>query len=180
MADFTTAFRRTDKFEGGYCNDENDRGGETYRGIARNFHPDWKGWDVIDDYKKIATSNKEIDKLCKGNQELEWLVESFYKINFWDTIKGDDIIYQNVANNIYDFAVNSGVGRASKYAQRVVGVKDDGEIGKISIKAINGYNPQMFVDRYKENRISFVRKIVENDASQEVFIDGWINRIERC
>ena len=25
-----------------------DRGGQTYAGIARNFYPDWDGWDLID------------------------------------------------------------------------------------------------------------------------------------
>lgn len=29
--------------EGGYSNDPIDLGGETYKGIARNAHPNWQG-----------------------------------------------------------------------------------------------------------------------------------------
>ena len=39
MANFEEAYKKTSDFEGGYVNDEDDAGGETYRGIARNF---WK------------------------------------------------------------------------------------------------------------------------------------------
>ncbi|RYD50653.1 MAG: hypothetical protein EOP52_13405, partial [Sphingobacteriales bacterium] len=36
MADFLTAYKRTAVAEGGYANDPDDLGGETYKGIARN------------------------------------------------------------------------------------------------------------------------------------------------
>ena len=41
MAEFSEAFTQTAAHEGGYSNDPLDRGGETYRGIARVHHPDW-------------------------------------------------------------------------------------------------------------------------------------------
>ena len=44
MADFKVAFAKTIRFEGGYVNHKADKGGETYKGIARNFWPKWKGW----------------------------------------------------------------------------------------------------------------------------------------
>ena len=48
MASFKEAWEETSAVEGGYVDDDDDRGGETYRGVARNFHPDWPGWDRID------------------------------------------------------------------------------------------------------------------------------------
>ena len=39
--------------EGGYVDDRDDRGGETYRGISRNNFPDWKGWKKIDGFKPV-------------------------------------------------------------------------------------------------------------------------------
>ena len=39
MADFNDAFDETMGHEGGYVNDSNDAGGETYRGISRRFNP---------------------------------------------------------------------------------------------------------------------------------------------
>ena len=48
MADFLTAYAPLARYEGGWCNDPADRGGETYAGIARNFFPAWPGWALID------------------------------------------------------------------------------------------------------------------------------------
>ena len=43
MAIFKKAYEPVRQWEGGWCNVEGDRGGETYAGIARNFWPDWPG-----------------------------------------------------------------------------------------------------------------------------------------
>jgi len=56
MADFDKYYPILLKAEGGYASAEfaakyNDKGGETYKGIARNFNPAWEGWAIIDAYK---------------------------------------------------------------------------------------------------------------------------------
>ena len=45
MADFQPAFEKMIRNEGGYTlhNVASDRGGQTFAGIARNFHPNWPG-----------------------------------------------------------------------------------------------------------------------------------------
>lgn len=48
MADFKTAYDITSGLEGGYVNDTNDLGQETYKGISRRFWPHWDGWQHID------------------------------------------------------------------------------------------------------------------------------------
>jgi len=179
MANFEEAYEKTSVFEGGYSNDEDDAGGETYRGIARNFWKKWEGWVIIDTYKKSSGFPKKwsgITKILTKDERLNQLVEEFYKKNFWDEVRGDDITDQRVANNIYDFAVNSGVGRASRYAQRIVGTVEDGDIGQKTVSAINTYDPDEFILKFKNAREAFYRRIVANDPSQEKFLDGWINR----
>ncbi len=59
--------------EGGYTNDPVDVGGETYRGIARRYNPQWEGWDLIDDTKpNIKHTN------------LDPYVHKFYEEKYWD------------------------------------------------------------------------------------------------
>ena len=50
MGEFEQAFEKMIRNEGGYLLHKvsGDRGGQTYAGIARNFYPDWDGWDLID------------------------------------------------------------------------------------------------------------------------------------
>ena len=183
MANFEEAYEKTSVFEGGYVHDEDDSGGETYRGIARNFWPKWGGWVIIDTYKKSSDFPKkwvEITRLLAKDKQLNQFVEEFYKTNFWDEVRGDDIVDQGVTNNIYDFAVNSGVSRASRYAQRIVGAVEDGYIGNKSIKAINTYDPDEFIKKFKDAREAFYRRIVANDPSQEKFLDGWLKRAKEA
>ena len=51
MAEFKISLQKTLAHEGEYVNDPVDSGKETYRGISRTNHGDWKGWSIIDQYK---------------------------------------------------------------------------------------------------------------------------------
>jgi len=179
MANFERAFLKTAAFEGGYANHPDDKGGETYKGIARNMWPQWGGWKIIDRYKTSPHSSKQMSAVLGGNIELEDMVEAFYRAHFWNKIKGDDLNNQLTADNIYDFAVNSGVSRAIKYAQRIVNVEEDGIIGAKTIKAIN-QNIEGFVTNYKSARLTFLAKIVSRDSSQSVFMNGWRTRVQNA
>ena len=79
MANFNIAFELTSKAEGGYANSKYDVGGETWRGISRVYHPNWQGWQIIDQYK--SQYKNFVDYLWKDKQ-LNQLVFDFYKQNF--------------------------------------------------------------------------------------------------
>lgn len=190
MANFEEAYKKTSVFEGGYTNDEDDAGGETYRGVARNFWPKWSGWLIVDLYKNTADFQKgdihspktwrQITAILQTNERLNILAKQFYQKNFWDTICGDLIVDQRVANNIYDWEVNSGEGYPAKASQRIVGATVDGDIGPKTVSAINTYDPDEFIKKFKDAREAFCRRIVANDPSQEKFLDGWIKRTKEA
>lgn len=104
MADFVTAFALTMKNEGGYVHDPQDPGGETYKGIARRMNPKWDGWVDVDVLKKEKGFPANLD----GNALLQEKIKAFYEANYWDRIRGDEIQNQDVAESIFDFAVNAG------------------------------------------------------------------------
>lgn len=131
MADFLTAYHKTGGFEGGWNHIKGDTGGETYCGIARNHWKNWKGWSIIDGKKPIKTGT--IFKI----PELDALVKSFYKANFWDVVGGDSIEDQSIANTLYDFGVNAGTGRSIKNLQSALGLSQTGKITNELIEAIN-------------------------------------------
>jgi len=164
MAIFEIAYEKTLKLEGGYSltNHKNDLGKLTYSGISRKYHPDWIGWLLID--KKQFTP------------ELTQLVRLFYKENFWNKIKGDDIINQNVANNIYDFSVNAGIRTAVKLAQIIINCTADGIIGNITLEYLNKINENDFIQKYFMAKIARYSEICNKNSSQKVFLLGWINR----
>jgi lysozyme family protein len=187
MASFSTSYTITAKVEGGYANDPSDRGGETWRGIARKMHPGWIGWPIVDSLRQQASFPARLAQ----SVELQTAVLSFYKNEFWDALKLDYLEDQRVANELYDTAVNMGTGRAALFFQRVLNVVNrkgalfadlvlDGQIGMKTIAAFNGLTD---ADKYMvwkllnclqgEKYIS----ICEANPSQEVFMRSWASRV---
>src|SRR3972149_1674828 len=118
MAEFETAYYLTNVIEGGYANDPDDRGDETYRGWSRNAHPDWTGWKIVDEAKTKAHTIKEINQWLENNTLIQQLLITGYKNEYWNRIRGDSISDQQIANEVYDNAVNMGVNTSSRYLQR--------------------------------------------------------------
>lgn len=133
MADFLTAYNKTGKNEGEYANDPKDRGGETWKGVARKFHPTWLGWSIIDAYRNVD-GFPEILHTLPG---LEVQVQKFYQQEFWNRIHGDAITNQDEANAIFDSSVNIGVPNAIKLAQRALSLPETGVMDTHTINKLN-------------------------------------------
>jgi lysozyme family protein len=72
---------------------------------------------------------------------------------------------------MFDYAVNSGVGRAAKHLQAVLGVPQDGVIGAITLSAIR--SPVNAINALCDRRISFLRNL---DTFWR-FGRGWTRRV---
>lgn len=190
MAQFSISYRKTAGHEGGYSNHPSDRGGETYRGIARNRWQSWEGWEIVDRLRKESDfpANLEIDP------DLSGLVVKFYHDNFWVQIMGDSIPTQGISDELYDTSVNMGTGQAIKFLQQSLNVlnrnqrdymdvKPDGKIGQQTLGALSAYLGG------KGNTEELLLKVMNlyqgcryldimADPSQEVFARGWLNRVD--
>jgi lysozyme family protein len=171
--------------EGGYVNHKHDRGGETYMGIARNFHPNWGGWVMID-------STQDKSKLHE-NEELTDLVRLFYKISYWDKLKLDNFPegFDDLKFEMFDTGVNMGWRRASKLLQRSLNILNRNEkiVNDIKVDGIIGSGTLGVLDKYKRESYYLFKlfvlmkakiyiDILENNHTQEAFARGWINRIQ--
>ena len=163
MADFNPAFEKMIHDEGGYqlTDIPGDRGGQTYAGIARKPNPDWAGWQFID-RKDFGSATP--------------LVREFYKSNFWDRVRGDDIKNQAIAETIFNFGVNTGTGVAIKLAQLIVGVTPDGAIGPKTLERLNICTAEKFLPAYALAKIQRYVNICMKDRSQSKFLLGWCRR----
>lgn len=52
---------------------------DEYKGINRESFPNWQGWKIIDDYRKMADDPKVLNHLCENNVQLQELVALFYQ-----------------------------------------------------------------------------------------------------
>jgi lysozyme family protein len=168
MADFNPAFEKMIVDEGGYVlhTVPGDTGGMTYAGIARNPNPQWPGWNLID--------NGAID-----NPLLTGMVRNFYKVEYWDRIRGDDITSQVVAESVFNFGVNTGIKVATKLAQLIVGATPDGAVGNVTLQKFNAINPDAFKNAYALAKIARYADICKKNKTQSKFLLGWVQRTLR-
>lgn len=148
-----------------------DLGGETYNGIARNFHPRERIWTELDarrPHRKGAVY-----------PELEWLVVEFYVRKFWEPSNAALFAYP-LSLTVFDHAVNAGHPLARKAVQRAVGATPDGKIGPLTIAAVRAKSLAIGVgnvcDLALDQRVqSFVRSIRQRPR-QLAFLLGWWRR----
>lgn len=192
MALYQLAKNRTDGNEGLWANNPNDDGGETWVGIARGPHPAWKGWPIIDDEKRRLGKQPEygsdrykmwVGKLNAALRKLPLLtryVNDFYRANFWEMNRLDEVRDQAVAEYIYDHAVNAGA-RGIEWLQealRFLGypVAIDGAVGPKTLAAINGAEPVALL-REMEDVAAFYRLDRAADKPSQIqFLPSWLKR----
>lgn len=180
MANFKEAFDITMGHEGGYVNDPADAGGETYRGIARRYNPDWNGWTIIDNTKP------DIDF-----GTMDPYVRSFYKERYWDVNLLDDFP-QSIANEMFDTGVNMGTGRAARFLQECLNYLNrngslfpdlvvDGKIGNKSLNALNTVLPDdedILLVMLNVCQGRHYMEYMSKSPTQERFARGWFKRVE--
>ncbi len=181
MAQFSPAFQITMGNEGGYANNPNDSGGETYKGIARNYWPSWQGWPTVD--AAVANNPSQINSTLQANASLQAQVQAFYKTNFWDTEDLDALNDQQTANQLFDTAVNMGTGTASKFLQEAVNslrpgaLVVDGMVGPLTIAAANSEPAEALYNAICALRKARYESIIANNPSQEQFANSWFSRM---
>jgi len=172
MAQFKTAFEKVINNEGGYANDAEDPGGETHKGVSRNNWPKWLGWHIIDLLKMQSNFPQNLNQ----SAELQAEVEQFYTLQFWEKIKGDDMNSQEIADSIFDFAVNAGTTTAATLAQMVVNSKADGVIGPQTVTALNTIDPEYFLAAFTVAKIARYIIIVKKRPTSKKYFYGWVCR----
>ena len=150
---FTTAFEKLLKHEGGYSDHKDDPGGKTRYGIT----------------EAVA---REVG--YRGNmRELPLdLAQRIYKDRYWDAVQAEHLP-ADIRYAVFDAAVNSGVAQAAKWLQRACGVKDDGVIGPQTIRAANALHPEGLKRKMLAQRLRFMATL----ANWPAFGRGWANRI---
>lgn len=135
MADFKIAAARTNRFEGGYqCypdDNGNWSGGKKGLGFLIGTNRGITAPELMQFIGRLPTVN---DMKNLGHTDALMI----YKKKFWDKIWGDRINSQELANQIYDMAVNAGVGAGIKLAYRITDLKEGAKMSEELLNKLNG------------------------------------------
>ena len=165
MADMNKLIPFIFKWEGGWSNHKNDKGGATNMGVTIatwKRHGYDKNRDGVIDVKDLKLITKE-DAV------------RILRI-YWNKWKADQINNQSIANILVDWVWGSGTN-GIKIPQRILGVKQDGIVGPKTIEAINKYEQKTLFDKIHKAREQYFRDICRRDSTQYVFLNGWLNRL---
>jgi lysozyme family protein len=157
-ANFESCLAHLLKHEGGYVNHPSDPGGITNLGVTKK---------VFEEFVKHPVSEQDMRDLTPEK------VEPLYKLLYWDKIKGDNLP-TGVDYCVFDAAVNSGAGRASRWLQTAIGVEPDGSIGPKTFAAVEILHPKLLVSRYCEQRLAFLHRL----PTWDTFGKGWGRRVK--
>lgn len=162
MADYKKLIPIIKKWEGGFSNNPNDKGGATNSGVT------------LSTFRYYYGKNKTAADLKKMTDE-QW--EHIFKDGYWNRWSADSIQSQSIANIVVDWLWASGV-YGIKYVQKILGVADDGVVGNITITAINTYpNQKDLFGKIWARRKKHFDDIVKKNPKQKVFLNGWYNRL---
>jgi len=143
--------------EGGFVDHKDDPGGATNKGITHKTYADFLGRPLedVNELKNIPEDH----------------IQLIYKKGYWDKIKGDELP-SGLDFCVFDWAVNSGPGRAAKALQKAVMVSQDGVIGPMTLEAVKEYDSAVLIESITGYREEFYRNL----STFETFGKGWLRR----
>ena len=156
---FEDALRRVLKHEGGYVNHPKDPSGATNRGVTQAT------------YDAYRASRGVAKVSVRGITDAE--VAAIYKLQYWDRAHCDDLPF-GLDYAVFDFAVNSGVSRAAKFLQAVVGATQDGVIGQMTLAAVAEHDPAKVIEQLCDNRLAWLKRL----RHWPTFGRGWSRRVQ--
>lgn len=149
---FDVAFDRLIGHEGGYVNHPRDPGGETNWGITKRTALEAGYTGAMRDLTREQA--KEI-----------------YRTEYWGRARCDE--YGGaLAFQLFDAAVNHGIGNAIRFLQRAAGVADDGVVGPVTLAAIKKQGQSAMLMRFNAVRLNFYTNL----STWPDFGRGWTRR----
>lgn len=144
--------------EGGYTNNPHDPGGPTNFGIT------------IADYRRyVKPGASAADVKAMKVEE----AKTIYRKKYWRANGLDcDDLPAGVDDTLFDYRVNSGVGRADKVLRRVCGLAD-GASNRGLLAALGEREPAAVIETVNDERLKFLRSL----KTWPVFGRGWNARV---
>lgn len=147
------------QYEGNWSNDPHDPGGPTMKGVIQR---------VYDGYRDGRGAPRQSVRYISNAELLD-----IYRSSYWNLVRGDELP-AGVDLAVFDLAVNSGPGTAVKKLQRVLGLREDGQMGPATIAELRRRDPVQVIHALMDARRAFLRSL----GTFWRFGVGWMRRCD--
>lgn len=158
---FEKMFNRLISSEGGFSDDQRDPGNWTGGRVGTGELKGTKFGIAANTYPDIDIKNLTLDRA----KEIYWR-------DWWVKLSADQMNVA-IAFQVWDFAINAGMGTSKRALQRAVGVADDGQVGPKTVTAVNSMSVTDVVARFNAQRIRYYTSL----STWATYGKGWMNRI---
>ncbi len=161
MSGYSQALNFVLRWEGGFVDDPDDRGGRTNKGVTQSTYDSWRS--------RKSLSSKDV--LHITDEE----VADIYRTMYWKGARCDQL-RDRLAFCHFDTAVNMGPRRAILILQRATGCEEDGDFGPGTKRACDRCDIEATIQTYTEIRATFYHMFAMKPG-QDKFLKGWMNRL---
>jgi lysozyme family protein len=159
---FESALTFVLRWEGRYVNNPADPGGATNKGVTQKVYDAWR--------QEAGLATQDVRLL--GDTELR----SIYQGGYWTPAHCDGL-NERLDLAQFDTAVNMGVHRAIRFLQSAIGCDVDGSFGPGTQRAVDVADTGLTIVAYCDAREEYYRELVKKNGDLEVFLKGWLNRL---
>lgn len=152
------------QWEGGFVDNPADPGGKTNHGITQTIYNKW-----LADNKKSKADVKDISLDT---------VKTIYFDRYFKVIPEVDILSIELLQVLFDTAVNFGLSGMVIFLQEALSVEMTGFYGDTTREKFLKNNSKDFALKIVENRKKYRYTRCLENPSQNVFLQGWLNRDE--
>lgn len=156
------------KNEGGFVDDPDDPGGRTNFGITQETYQNW--------HDAHYNSSEVVDVKNISTEDVSLIYNGYYVECGADRI---GIVNPGLGIQLFDCAVNCGIGTAVKMLQKVLGTLQDGMIGPATLAMVNeesNISCTSLKERYMLARMIYYVKLVLKKPSMNKFLLSWLTR----
>jgi lysozyme family protein len=155
---YDEALRRVLAHEGGYSNHPADPGGPTKYGIT------------IHDYRRyVKRDATAADVRAMSKDE----AKAIYRRRYWDALRCDELP-AGLDYSVFDYGVNSGIGRSGKVLRRLLGLPANAHTVTDEVLArVAARDPAEMIEALNAERLAFLKRL----KTWPVFGAGWGRRV---
>lgn len=144
-----------------FTNDPDDPGGPTKGGVTI---------DALTEYLGRKADINDIRNLKEST--VRDLYRKLYVMKPGFGMLGDP----SLMGLVVDSGVLHGRNRTTKWLQYVVGAKQDGVLGPMTLRAVQNLPPAEVYRRFLKRRFKGVADVVQDNPRLIKYLEGWINR----
>ena len=173
MADFQPALAITLKHEGGFADRSKTRPDSTGEVVNMGITLDTlRSLGILKSKGPASEADIFFVKTLTEDEAAD-----IYRQQYWDKIELDGVNSQEVANKVFDLAVNTGTHQSVVFLQKAVGTVADGDLGAITLIATNRADPNTTLSKIRLYAETFYRDIAMNNPALAPDLSGWLARL---